>query len=125
MRKEQHFYSKVVQGSTSYAPVGVSPDWFVHRKCWATKEPDEGNLHVRVCGEGAGQPVPLPGSRRFTRCPFTCILVPRILSCKWPPHETRLNLALDFEIEKQLQLGLSFRSSVAGAIHVFREDSYL
>ena len=39
----------------------MSPDWFVHRKCWATKEPDEGNLHVRVCGEGAGQPVPLPG----------------------------------------------------------------
>jgi len=27
-----------------------------------TEEPDEGNLQVRVCGEGAGQPVPLPGS---------------------------------------------------------------
>jgi len=29
----------------------------------ATEEPDEGNLHVRICGEGAGEPVPLPGSR--------------------------------------------------------------
>jgi len=28
----------------------------------ATEEPDEGNLHVRICGEGAGEPVPLPGS---------------------------------------------------------------
>jgi hypothetical protein len=27
-----------------------------------TEEPDEGNLHVRICGEGAGQPVPLPGT---------------------------------------------------------------
>ena len=26
-----------------------------------TEEPDEVNLHVRICGEGAGQPVPLPG----------------------------------------------------------------
>ncbi len=26
-----------------------------------TEEPDEGNLHVRICGEGAGKPVPLPG----------------------------------------------------------------
>ena len=26
-----------------------------------TEEPDEGNLHVRICGEGAGEPVPLPG----------------------------------------------------------------
>lgn len=26
-----------------------------------TEEPDEGNIHVRICGEGAGQPVPLPG----------------------------------------------------------------
>jgi len=29
----------------------------------ATEEPDEGNLHVRICGEGAGEPVPLPGRR--------------------------------------------------------------
>ncbi len=28
----------------------------------ATEEPDEGNLHVRICGEGAGEPVPLPGT---------------------------------------------------------------
>ena len=27
-----------------------------------TEEPDEGNLHVRVCGGSAGQPVLLPGS---------------------------------------------------------------
>jgi hypothetical protein len=25
-----------------------------------TEEPDEGNPHVRICGKGAGQPVPLP-----------------------------------------------------------------
>ena len=31
-----------------------------------TEEPDEGNLHVRVCGGSAGQPVLLPGSRRGT-----------------------------------------------------------
>ena len=27
-----------------------------------TEEPDEGNLHVRVCGGSAGQPVLLPGT---------------------------------------------------------------
>ena len=26
-----------------------------------TEEPDAGVPHVRICGEGAGQPVPLPG----------------------------------------------------------------
>lgn len=26
-----------------------------------TQEPDERKLHVRLCGEGAGQLVPLPG----------------------------------------------------------------
>src|SRR5205807_6633482 len=36
------------------------------RKLMATEEPDEGNLHVRICGEGAGEPVPLPGRRRLT-----------------------------------------------------------
>ncbi len=38
----------------SYAPIGVSPDWFLFQKRWRTEEPDEGNLHVRVCGESAG-----------------------------------------------------------------------
>jgi len=32
------------------------------RSLWATEEPDAGNLHVRLCGEGAGEPVPLPGT---------------------------------------------------------------
>jgi hypothetical protein len=45
----------------------VSPDWFLSRKWERTEEPDEGNLHVRVCGEGAGQPAPLPGSGH-SRC---------------------------------------------------------
>ena len=51
-------------GQQSYAPIGVSPDWFLCRKSQRTEEPDEGNLQVRVCGEGAGQPVPLPGKGR-------------------------------------------------------------
>jgi len=42
-----------------------------------------------------------------------------------PAHKLRVSWALDSEIEKQLHLGLWFRSSVAGAIHVFCEDSYL
>ena len=25
-----------------------------YRACWDAEEPDEGNLHVRICGEGAG-----------------------------------------------------------------------
>ena len=54
--------SYIIAGSNSYAPVGVSPDWLVFRKWKMTKEPDEGNLHVRVCGEGAGQPALLPGT---------------------------------------------------------------
>ena len=29
-----------------------------------TEEPDAGVPHVRICGEGAGQPVPLPGRVR-------------------------------------------------------------
>ena len=33
------------------------------QKLWAPEEPEEGNLHVRICGEGTGEPVPLPGSR--------------------------------------------------------------
>jgi len=33
-----------------------------------TEEPDEGNLHVRICGEGAGQPVPLPGKPERQKC---------------------------------------------------------
>jgi hypothetical protein len=49
-------------GQQSYAPIGVSPDWSLCRKSQRTEEPDEGNLQVRVCGEGAGQPVPLPGT---------------------------------------------------------------
>ena len=32
-----------------------------------TEEPDERNLHVRICGEGAGQPVPLPGRELRTK----------------------------------------------------------
>jgi len=36
---------------------------FSFRKWKRTEEPDEGNLHVRICGESAGQPVLLPGSR--------------------------------------------------------------
>src|SRR5262249_34965127 len=30
----------------------------------APEEPEEGHLHVRIWGEGAGEPVPLPGRRR-------------------------------------------------------------
>jgi len=33
------------------------------RKLLATEEPDAFIAHVRVCGEGAGEPVPLPGKR--------------------------------------------------------------
>src|SRR5439155_20789058 len=33
------------------------------RKLLATEEPDAFIAYVRVCGEGAGEPVPLPGSR--------------------------------------------------------------
>ena len=36
------------------------------RKLLATEEPDACIAHVRVCGEGAGEPVPLPGKRRGT-----------------------------------------------------------
>ena len=36
------------------------------RKLLATEEPDAFIAHVRVCGEGAGEPVPLPGKRRGT-----------------------------------------------------------
>jgi hypothetical protein len=32
------------------------------RQLVAPEEPEEGNLHVRICGEGAGEPVPLPGT---------------------------------------------------------------
>ena len=42
-------------GQHSEAPNGVSPVWFaMSGSCWAPEEPDEGNLHVRICGEGAG-----------------------------------------------------------------------
>jgi hypothetical protein len=36
-----------------------------------TEEPDAGVPHVRICGEGAGQPVPLPGELtcRFVESP--------------------------------------------------------
>ena len=34
------------------------------RKLVVTEEPDALIALVRVCGEGAGEPVPLPGSRR-------------------------------------------------------------
>jgi len=30
-----------------------------------TEEPDAGVPHVRICGEGAGQPVPLPGVDKY------------------------------------------------------------
>jgi hypothetical protein len=30
-----------------------------------TEEPDAGVPHVRICGEGAGQPVPLPRKVRI------------------------------------------------------------
>src|SRR5882672_10405484 len=33
------------------------------RNLLAPEEPDAFIVHVRVCGEGAGEPVPLPGSR--------------------------------------------------------------
>ena len=38
-----------------------------------TEEPDAGVPHVRICGEGAGQPVPLPGAKTVleTNCPFS------------------------------------------------------
>lgn len=36
-----------------------------------TEEPDEGKLHVRICGEGAGQPVPLPGRQTVKAGAFT------------------------------------------------------
>src|SRR5438093_7584110 len=36
------------------------------RKLVVTEEPDALITLVRVCGEGAGEPVPLPGSRRLT-----------------------------------------------------------
>jgi len=32
----------------------VSPAWFLSSKRDSTEEPDEGKLHVRICGEGAG-----------------------------------------------------------------------
>ena len=35
-----------------------------------TEEPDEGNLHVRVCGGSAGQPVLLPGTLVPKACGF-------------------------------------------------------
>jgi len=42
-------------GQQSYAPNGVSPVWLaIGLQFMATEEPDEGNLQVRVCGEGAG-----------------------------------------------------------------------
>jgi RNA-directed DNA polymerase len=42
-------------GQQSDAPNGVSPVWLaMSNSLWATEEPDEGNLHVRICGEGAG-----------------------------------------------------------------------
>ena len=41
-------------GQQSYASIGMSPDWSLFRKRMRTKEPDELNLQVRVCGEGAG-----------------------------------------------------------------------
>lgn len=31
-----------------------------------TEEPDAGVPHVRICGEGAGQPVPLPGGSEIS-----------------------------------------------------------
>ena len=53
-------------GQQSYAPYGVSPVWLaIGGQPLATEEPYEGNLHVRVCGEGAGEPVPLPGTGRL------------------------------------------------------------
>jgi len=42
-------------GQQSYAPYGVLPVWLaIGGQPLATEEPYEGNLHVRVCGEGAG-----------------------------------------------------------------------
>ena len=42
-------------GQQSYAPYGVSPVWLaIGGQPLATEEAYEGNLHVRVCGEGAG-----------------------------------------------------------------------
>jgi len=46
---------KLFAGQQSYAPNGVSPVWFaIGLQPLATEEPYEGNLHVRICGEGAG-----------------------------------------------------------------------
>ena len=42
-------------GQQSHAPYGVSPVWLaIGGQPLATEDPYEGNLHVRVCGEGAG-----------------------------------------------------------------------
>ena len=53
--------AKAPVGQQSYAPIGVNRLVSGLVKRIRTEEPDEGNLHVRICGEGAGRPVPLPG----------------------------------------------------------------
>ena len=51
------------RGQQRDAPHGVSPVWCaMRRSVGAPEEPEEGNLHVWICGEGAGEPVPFPGT---------------------------------------------------------------
>jgi hypothetical protein len=54
--------AKAPAGQQSYAPIGVNRLVSGLEKRTGTEEPDEGILQVRICGEGTGQPVPLPGS---------------------------------------------------------------
>ena len=46
------------------------------RKLVVTEEPDALITLVRVCGEGAGEPVPLPGSRRLPASARTSLRLP-------------------------------------------------
>jgi hypothetical protein len=63
--------------SKSYAPNGVSPVWLaMGRKPLVTDEPDALIGHVRVCGEGAGQPVPLPGNAKMNKPLIRQLLLP-------------------------------------------------
>ena len=55
--------AKAAAGQQSYAPNGVNRLASGLVKRTRTEEPYEGILQVRVCGEGAAQAVPLPGTR--------------------------------------------------------------
>ena len=53
---------KLQQGQQSHAPNGVACLVSHGRKPLVTDEPDALIGHVRVCGEGGGKPLPLPGT---------------------------------------------------------------